>query len=169
MTLVFAFLERVGVNDPTAQDAWDPKKLRPVKDPSRINRPELIAAIAASLIGIWVLSELPNWIDTNDGGFFTNGYLAHIPWLVTGMVIEIMMRLIVLKDGRWHKNTRLLEIGKQFFDAYVLYRIINGPLLISVEAMDILIRRALGIALVVIMGTPLFCLYPYCLLFLPLM
>lgn len=150
VTLIFGLLERAGVNDPTKQGEWDPKSLRPVKDPSRIDRPDLIASIVASLFGIWILGELPGWIGTTNEGFFTAGYLEHIPFLVIGMVIEIVWKSIVLVNGRWQKSTRLAAIAAQLFDMYVLYRIIIGPILISVDPLDTLFKGALGVALVVV-------------------
>lgn len=150
LTLIFFFLDRIGVNAPEKQKEWDPKTLRPVSDPSRIKPFEMITEVGAAFVGIWVLTSLPAWIGTNGGGLFTNGYLVHLPWLIAGSVMEIIMKLAVLKNGRWDKTARTFQVGVNVFDIYVLYRIWSGPILISVEFLDSMVRFGVGVALVIV-------------------
>ncbi len=151
VTLIFAIFERVGVNNAKSEENWDPRTLRPVKDPNRINRGEMITSIIGSIVSIWVFLSLPDWIGTEGGGFFTNGYLEHTPWLITSWVFEIALKSIVVGNGRWTRLTRMLEVATQTFDIVVLYRIISGVILISVPLFDSGLKGALSIALVVIL------------------
>lgn len=159
LTAVFVFLERVGVGDPSKQEAWDPTSLRPIKDPNRIDRADLITSIVGAAVSIWVFLSLPDWIGTEGGGLFSAGYLVHTPWLIATWVLEIVHKFTVLRDGRWLRSTRLFAIALNIFDVYVLYRIISGPILINVELFDSLMKGAISIALIVIIVDTVFKAY----------
>ena len=149
VTFIFAILERVGMNTPSLDENWDPTSLRPVQDPNRIKRGELITAIVGAFVGIWFVLSLPDWIGTEGGGLFTAGYLVHTPWLIASWLFEIAVKSAVVGNGRWTRTTRLLEVAQQSFDIYVLYRIVIGVVLISIPILDSLVKGALAIALVV--------------------
>ncbi|MEM7330871.1 MAG: hypothetical protein AAF490_02180 [Chloroflexota bacterium] len=150
VTFVFVFLERVGVNAPNSDENWDPNSLRPVEDPNRIKRGEMVASIVGAFVSIWFVQSLPNWIGTEGGGLFTAGYLMHTPWLIASWIFEIGLKSAVVGNGRWTRTTRLLEIARQSFDIYVLYRIVTGVVLISVPFLDSVVKGGLGIAMIVI-------------------
>lgn len=150
ITLVFVALEHLGAGKVDAQEAWDPKSLRPVQDPTRISRSDLIGELVGALFTIWFVFQLPNWIGVEGGGIFTAGFLVHVPWIVAGSVADIMLNGTVLVNGRWDKTSRIFQVALQMFDMYVLYRIITGVALINFETIDTLVKASLGIALVVL-------------------
>ena len=150
VAVIFAILERVGVNTPSVDENWDPTSLRPVQDPHRIKRGDMIASIVGAFVSIWFVLSLPDWIGTEGGGLFTAGYLVHTPWLIASWLFEIALKAAVVGNGRWTRITRILEVAQQSFDIYVLYRIVIGVVLISVPILDSLVKGALAIALVVI-------------------
>lgn len=149
ITLIFAVLERNGAGKEVKTGEWDPTTLRPVKDPSRIDRAGLIGSIVGALFTLWVLSELPGWIGTEGGGLFTAAYLVHIPWLVASSIAEIVLYGSVLINGRWTQPLRIGQFGVKLFDIVVVYRIVNGAALLNTELLNSLVKGALTIALVV--------------------
>lgn len=150
LTLIFTVLERNGAGEGAKTGEWDPKSLRPVKDPTRIDRADLIGSIVGGLFTLWVLSELPGWIGTDSGGLFSAGYLVHIPWLVAGSIAEIVLYGAVLINGRWSRPYRIVQVGVKLFDIVVLYRIISGVALLNVDLLDNLVKGALAVALLVV-------------------
>jgi hypothetical protein len=55
VTIIFAVIEYQGIN-PAKPDTWNPKALRPVKDPSRIRRSSSVGEIAANMVMIAIFA-----------------------------------------------------------------------------------------------------------------
>jgi len=72
VTLIFALIEHQGMN-PASLDKWNPKTLRPVRDPSRIRRSASIGEIAANmvLIAIFAAGYLSRTVYDFKGGHIT--------------------------------------------------------------------------------------------------
>jgi hypothetical protein len=72
VTLIFAVIEHHGMN-PAALDKWNPKALRPVRDPSRIRRSASVGEIAANmvLIAIFAAGYLSQTVYDFRGGHIT--------------------------------------------------------------------------------------------------
>ncbi len=155
VTLIFAVLERVGVSQKESDTEWDPSSLRPVKDPNRSDRANLIASIIASGVALMLMSNFSDWFRLNGGEaapfFFSPDVLEHIPWLMVTWGIEIVLYLVVLANGRWDKTSRLFELGKIIFDVYVLYRILTGGSIIIYSTIDSIVKSGIGIALIFVL------------------
>ena len=54
-TIIFAVIEYNGIN-PAKPDTWNPKSLRPVRDPSRIRRSSSVGEIAANMVLIAIFA-----------------------------------------------------------------------------------------------------------------
>ena len=137
VTLIFAIIEKVGGNSldflQEKVKVWDPYQLPPVKDPNRINRAELLVGILFSLIFIAWLNFFPNWfggadITHDDSGIFvflTAEFIQQIPWLTASWLLDVVLKTVVLLQGRWNRVTRGLELAVGGFGLYVIYRIFS--------------------------------------------
>jgi hypothetical protein len=135
VTLVFAVIERVAGDSldlpEKQQKTWDPYSLPPVKDPDRINRGEFVVGIFFLVAFIAWLNFFPDWLGTMDFGeegifvLFTAEFLALIPWFTASLLLDLVLKTAVLIQGRWHRLTRWLEVGKDLFGLYVAYRVFS--------------------------------------------
>lgn len=162
ITLIFAVIEAVtrqkkDVEVVTMADLedWDPYKLPKVEDPDRIKYGELIAGIVFTILAIILFNVFPHWIGiiTFSGGaddpvvfpLLAPEFAVHIPWLTMDWTAEIVLRLIVLGQGRWQKPTRWLEFGLGLFGMYVAYRIVTGGPITTMDWLTTFVRVALWI------------------------
>jgi hypothetical protein len=135
ITVVFAIVERVEggeleIETKKATD-WDPYQLPPVKDPDRIDRFEMIVGIifaALFIVAFNFFFEVIGFIDFTgeDRGvipLLAGEFRQHVPWLTASWILDALLKLFVLAQGRWQRQTRWLQVAVDSFGIFVLYRI----------------------------------------------
>ena len=136
ITVVFAIVERaegseLEINTKKSAD-WDPYQLPPVKDPDRIDRFEMIVGIifaALFIVAFNFFFDVIGFIDFTgeDRGvipLLAAEFRQHVPWLTASWVLDSLLKMVVLAQGRWQRPTRWVQVGLELFGIYVLYRIL---------------------------------------------
>jgi hypothetical protein len=162
ITIVFAIIERVSAGrvqlaTEYEDEAWNPLDLTPIEDRDRINRPELVVAILFYIGLIVLFNFFPHWIGIYRVGgesqtvipILSPEFAVFIPWLTVLWAAEIVHRLLLLRDGRWHVYTRWLEVGVKGFDLFIIYSIATGGAITNFAWLDLFIRFGLWIGFVV--------------------
>ena len=156
--LIFAIIERVQTNPKAdqqpAEPEWDPMTLSPVEDPNQIKTFEMIAGIIAAAIFIILFNIFGEWIglgnsnsDTVIYPLFAADFRVHIPWLTTSWILDILLKLTVLRQGSWQTPTRWFEFGIGLLDIVITYRLIVGGTLLTISILDTMARYSLRVVL----------------------
>ena len=163
ITLVFAVLEWVGAADVAeTADSWHPQDLPEVEDSYQIKPFELILGIVFTTLLIVAINFFPNWLGLIDFAgeewgikvLWADGFYQHVPWLTALWLSEIALKAYVLKQKRWSKLSRGIEILVQLFVIYVLNRIFNGPPVLAPEFFDTMAKWIiLGIIVITAIDT----------------
>jgi hypothetical protein len=161
ITVIFAIVERVEggelkLETKKAAD-WDPYQLPPVKDPDRINRFEIIVGIIFAAVFIVVFNfffDVIGFIDLTgeDRGvipLLAAEFRQHVPWLTASWILDSLLKVVVLAQGRWQRPTRWVEVGTELFGIYVLYRILASTN-IAVVPLFTIIAKGIIISIMVI-------------------
>ncbi|KAA3663041.1 MAG: hypothetical protein DWQ04_11755 [Chloroflexi bacterium] len=159
---IFATIEYFsdGSNADGTEDSpdWDPMELPKVSDPSRIKRGELIWGIVWSIFFIVLFTVFPDKISyfssLNEGDqtflpLLAAEFFVHVPWLVASWTLDIFLKVLVLREGRWTAVFRWLELVFDLFGFYVLYRIVIGGPIANLDILTWLIKGVLGIVMIV--------------------
>jgi hypothetical protein len=157
VVIIFALLERVPSNRVPEKETWNPRSLRPIKDPNRIAPVELALGIVFPLLAIILFNRYPYWIvdmEAPPGGFQFFGllhrnFLNFVPWLTAVWGLEIVLRSIVLGQGHWTVVGRVAGFLVEVFSLYVIYLIFTGGPITFNAGIDMIVRFGLGIALVI--------------------
>lgn len=160
VTLIFALIERVGTDSvdlPKKAKMWDPFALPPVKDPNRVDRPELAVGIFFGLLFVFWLNLLATWFGESDLSgdavwivqLTAAAFVQMIPWMTASLLAEVVLKGVVLLQGRWQRLTRWLEIATLSFGLYVTYRIYRLDEISTVPIFTTGIKLILGIIILV--------------------
>jgi len=137
---------------------WNPMDLPKASDPSRIKRGELIWGIVWSIFFIVLFTVFPEkigYVNNLDGEnqtylpILAAEFFVHVPWLVASWTLDIFLKVFVLREGRWTAVSRWLELAFELFGFYILYRIVNGGPIATLDILTWLIKGALGIVMFV--------------------
>lgn len=167
VTIIFAVIERVNsaswkseASKKTTQStaSWDPYQLPPIKDPDRINHGDLIAGIVVSLFligGLNFFYDSIGYIDLDENstriyGILSAGFRQHVPWLTAAWALDILLKLLVLVQGRWNRLTRWLDVGGTLFGLYVLARITTSDTITTIASITTLVKFSLAIVMVIV-------------------
>jgi hypothetical protein len=156
VTLTFAILERVlpdSALDKEDEETWDPRTLPEIEDTerTRIQIGGLIVETVLTVIGLILFNFFPQWIGigfvasiddaparwyaipllTQD--FFT----IYLPLINVSWILQIILNVVLLRQGRWQLVTRLVDVALTAFGAFILYRMITGPAFLTFEAITI--------------------------------
>ena len=127
IVLVFAVLQRLGVQPEVEDEEWDPRSLPKDEEDDPISVSGIIVETAFGFILIAVLLFLPEWIGafTSLGGeFFPNPVLQeNLLIVILAILLGIGLDLFLLWKGQWSLFTRLAKIGINLFVIYVLYQL----------------------------------------------
>lgn len=170
ITMIFAAIERAQINwgaqsQPEAD--WNPLDLPPVKDPNRANRFELIIGIVFTIAFVIVLNFYPNWVGlviTDDGSveifrLLSPEFLVHVPWLTLAWMLEVVLKGIVVTQGRWTRLTRWLELALVPLSIYIINRIRTGGEIFTISGLTTLAKLGLGFVIVIVVLDGLHKLY----------
>ena len=156
VTLTFAILERVlpeSALDKEDEETWNPHDLPEIEetDRTRIQIGGLIVETCLTAIALTVFNFFPQWIGI---GFVTSIDGAQAKWhtipLLTqdfftiyspliniSWILQIVLNIVLLRQGRWQLVTRLIDVALTAFSAFILYRLITGPAFLTFEAIAI--------------------------------
>ena len=160
-TVIFAIVERVedGALDFELNKAadWDPYQLPPVKDPDRINRLEMIVGIifaALFIVAFNFFFDAIGFIDFTgeDRGIIpllAAEFQQHVPWLTASWLLESLLKVVVLAQGRWQRSTRWAQVGSELFGIYVLYRILVSTAISVVPFFTVAAKGVITIVIIV--------------------
>jgi hypothetical protein len=165
ITLIFVAVEHF-LGDQIAPDLpkerWNPLDLPPVNDPDRISRPGMITEIIMLLIFIGILNSFGPLDRLNpslvweEGSFplrFTAAALAQIPWITALWSSEMMLKGVLVVQGRWNRLTRGLALLTGALALFVGYRLLTaGSLIVSslvdVNIFDLMARGIVSLVMV---------------------
>ncbi len=138
IVVTFALLERYVPSpalDDTDDEEWDPRKLPPVKHPGRIDRADLVAESIVTLIVLLVANVIPERIGvpfSHDGEFailplLGEGYYTLLPLFNALWIGTIVLYVVVLRQGLWHRWSRIVEFAITVAWGLLLYTMLNSP------------------------------------------
>ena len=120
VVLVFAILERTQAANEFEKEfkEWDPKELKSEPDPDQIDRPDHIATIIFTFLGLVILNLYPNLLAIrylNDGTWvsipvLTEAFFRFLPWINILSLVQIVFHGFMLGQRMWTPVTRLLGI-----------------------------------------------------------
>ena len=136
LTLIFAGLGRIGIDkipwlnfDPPA--TWDPYQLPLVDDPNRISRGEMITGIVFAAVFVMVANfsyEALGFVDVTNAErpivpFFTPEFARFVPWLTALWVVDTLLKVFVMAQGRWNRLTQTANVIISTLFLVVLFNI----------------------------------------------
>ena len=128
IVLVFAVLQRLGVQPEMEEEEWDPRNLPKEAEDDPISVGGTIIETAFGFILIAILLFLPDRIGafTSLGGeFHPNPVLqANLMTVILAILLGIGLDLFLLWRGQWSTFTRLAKIVVNIFVIYVLYQLV---------------------------------------------
>jgi hypothetical protein len=128
IVLIFAVLQRLGVQPEVEDEEWDPRSLPKDEEDDPISVRGTIIETILGLILIAVLLFLPDNIGaiTSLGGeFHPNPVLqSNLTLIIVAILLGIGLDLLLLWRGQWTLITRLAKIGVNLFVIFVLYQLL---------------------------------------------
>ena len=152
VTLTFAILERVlpesAFAGETDEETWDPRTLPEIQDRARIEVRELIVGTGLSVIALIVFNFFPGWIgigfvgsvNGSPTGWHTIALLSpaffttYLPLLNVLWILSIGLNVLLLRQGRWQRLTRLADFVLTVCGVFALYRMVSGPPILNMQA-----------------------------------
>jgi len=154
MTLVFGVVERVQQHRELTGKAWNPATLPPVDDPDRISPAGHVFSLYAILVFAILFNFYPDWVGIMG---FTPGarswrlpllrpqFANYLPVLNLWWALAFTLNLIVLRHGRWGRETRATEFALGLLAIGILLMVILGP---PVFRYDRIVKMVLIVALI---------------------
>ena len=156
VTLTFAILERVlpeSALDKEDEEIWDPRTLPEIEDTdrTRIQISGIIVETGLTAIALIVFNFFPQWIgigfvasiDDAPARWYTiplltpDFFTTYLPLINISWILQIVLNIVLLRQGRWQLVTRLIDVALTAFSAFILYRLITGPAFLTFEAIAI--------------------------------
>ncbi len=153
VTLTFALLERVLLHaafyeEEADEGPWNPRSLPEVQEPTRIERGRLIVEVGLIGFALLVFNSLPNWVGLGFIGSVNGGpvrwhpapllspafFSAYLPWLNALWILTVSLNLVLLRQRRWQRITRLADFLLTLFGALIVYRMLTGPAILTANA-----------------------------------
>ena len=135
IVLIFALVERFGqVQSKQETKAWDPRTLPAVEDRDRIKVGELIASMIFLTVLIVLFNAFPNWTAVMRFGedgmvvpIMSATFWAFGPWLTLVWTAEVVLKAVVLVQGRWRVATRVAYIIISGAGLLILLGMLTAP------------------------------------------
>ena len=152
ITIAFFILERVlpeSTAIKTPDDLpWDPRGLPPIDDRMRVEVGGLVAEIVFTVIALVVFNLFPEWVGVNYWASFNDGptqftqipllapifFSLYLPLLNAQWLLKIGLNIVLLRQGRWQRWTRVADFFLAAFAVYIAARLAFGPDLLTLEA-----------------------------------
>jgi len=158
VVVVFALVERYRPESIGAKEKeWDPFSLAKMEAANGIKRGELIFGIVWGIFLIVLINFFPEYIGTirftGNGrevdSLLTPAFQIYVPWLTSLLVMQVILRSAVLREGVWRPVTRVVELALGLISVGLIVRIFTGPAIASTPANDITARGLVAIVLLV--------------------
>ncbi len=152
------FIDPAKREEQSTESTWDPLSLpKAVEESQQIKRGQYIFSIIWTTFLIVLFNVYPEKIGylatTSEGAvllpLLAHDFFIHVPWISTSWIMLIILKLSVLRKGRWTRITRWMEFAFGLFGLYVLYRIINGGAILTFGRLTIIARFVLCIAMII--------------------
>lgn len=157
VTLTFAILERVlpgsAFAGEEAETTWDPRTLPEVEDLKRLETGHIIAESSFLVIVLLIFNLFPDVIPLLSPDFFT----TYLPLLNVAWILSIVLNIVLLRQGRWQRITRLADSALKFYQAFIFYQIVTGPPILTI--LSGLIRVCFAIGMLITIGEAIHKLY----------
>jgi hypothetical protein len=129
---------------------WDPRTLPEIEDYDRVQVWEQVVGIVFLVLALILFNFFPEWIGASfvgsmDGGPVTWHSLPllapvfferYLPLLNVLWIGNLGLSIVVLRQGRWQRGTRIVELVLTGLSAYTLYNMAFGPPLLSMDAVQ---------------------------------
>lgn len=130
IVIIFAILQRYGIQPEPDEKAFNPQDLPPVKDLEPVNRGEQIFSIIVGMVFLVILARFAyegGFSSIEGSGFFANPVISrYLPWIGLSLLLGILIDVLLLWQGVWQNSTRLAKIAVDLFSLVVLYLLIQG-------------------------------------------
>jgi hypothetical protein len=154
VTIAFFVLERVLPESAAVMTPdelpWDPRSLPPVEDRARIEVGGLIAEIVFTVIALVVFNVFPEWVGLNYWVSWNDGpsrftqipllapvfFKLYLPLLNVSWLLKIGLDIVLLRQGRWQRWTRVADFFLAAFGVYVAARFAFGPEFLTMEGIQ---------------------------------
>lgn len=128
--LIFAILQRFGVQPDTPEEDWDPRSLPPIDDSETVSYAGTIVEIAFALLLLailWLFPDKIGFVAAWGEPIIVNPVIVSIiPLISVSLLLGIGLDLVILRKRRWGTGARIAKIGVNLFSLYVLYQLIIG-------------------------------------------
>jgi hypothetical protein len=133
--------------DEEAKEAWDPRSLPPVDNRTRVEVGGVIAEIVFTAIALIVFNLFPEWVGFNYWASFNDGpsqfnqipllapifFTHYLPLLNAQWILKIGLNVVLLRQGRWQRWTRVADFFLAAFGVYIASRLAFGPNILTLE------------------------------------
>jgi hypothetical protein len=150
VTIAFFVLERVlpeSAFDGEEKKVWTPRSLPPIDDRARVEVGGVIAEIVFTAIALLVFNMFPEWVGVNYWESFNNGpsqfhqipmlapvfFTLYLPLLNVSWILKIGLNIVLLRQERWQRWTRVADFFLAAFGVYIVARMAFGPDLLTLE------------------------------------
>ncbi|MCD6344419.1 MAG: hypothetical protein J7M17_02270 [Anaerolineae bacterium] len=148
-TIIFAILERTlppsELESLRDKETWDPRDLPPVEDAARIKPVGIIVGTCFIILALVLLNLFPEklgiaYIQGQDAGWHivpllsAEALIAYLPLWNISWILMLGLNVLLLRQDRWRLGTRIFDLALTVFNAYVIYQMITGPTLFSLDA-----------------------------------
>lgn len=135
MTLVFALVERATRQQEHVGASFDPASLPRADDPDKISYFGRIFALYVIVMLAVAFNVFPGWVAVfvfhgNEGTWYpllTPEFNRYLPLLNAWWLAAFVLGIAVLRDGRWRRATRWVDLGLEAANALILLLIVTGP------------------------------------------
>jgi hypothetical protein len=143
IALIFAILQWAlpasEFGDDKQTETWDPASLLAESEPDQISGWEPIATIAANVVGILVFNFYPQIVGLNffsAGGWtsipvLSEAFFRMLPWINILWALEIILNVILLRQGCWQPATRWFSVALNVFGIGIANALLAGPSLVA--------------------------------------
>jgi len=154
LTLVFIIVERVQQHRELTGKLWNPAALPPVDDPDRISPAGHVFSLYAILAFAILFNFYPEWVAifgfTPKAGawhwpLLRPEFKLYLPLLNLWWGLAFTLNLVVLRQGRWRRETRWTEFALGLLAIGILLMVILGP---PVFRYDRIVKVVLILALI---------------------
>jgi hypothetical protein len=133
--------------DGNEPEAWNPRDLPEVQDVEKFSIPGLVAEIVFTLVAVIIfnffpqiigftpnlnsLAETGNWQNVTIIPILSEAFFRYMPYLNALWGLQIVLDLILLRQGRWHTVTRWLRFTLTGLGIALAAVMLAGPDLIG--------------------------------------
>lgn len=154
ITIAFFVLERVLPESTEIKMGgdlpWDPRSLPPVEDRARVEIGGVIAEIVFTVLALVILNVFPEWVGLNYWVSLNDGptqftqipmlapifFSVYLPLLNVSWLLKIALDVVLLRQGRWQRWTRVADLFLAVFGVYIAYRFAFGPAFLTFEGIQ---------------------------------